>query len=159
MSSYNLLLLYCVYNKALIAKLPFISVVDDDDSVRESLQAFIRSIGFLVETFPSAREFLKSEHLEKTNCVILDVRMPVMNGLELHRRLVASGRAIPAIFITAYGDKDSKAEAIKNGAVDYLLKPFREDALRHSIAKALLFTNPPQSIIELARTKIGSGNR
>ena len=114
-----------------------ISVVDDDDSVRESLQCLIRSFGFAVEAFASAEEFLKSDHLRDTRCLILDVRMRRMNGLELQRRLLASHLEIPVIFITAHGDETARSQALKDGAVDYLFKPFTEEALLNAIHAAL----------------------
>lgn len=120
-----------------MSNLSLISVVDDDASVRESLRCLIRSVGFAVEVFASAEEFLKSDHLHNTRCLILDVRMPRINGLELQRRLAASHREIPVIFITAHGDGAARSQAIKDGAVDYLLKPFREEALLHAIHAAL----------------------
>ena len=116
---------------------PLISVVDDDDSVRESLSGLIRSVGFGVTVFASAEEFLNSSHLSDTNCLILDVRMPGMNGLELQRRLAASHRSIPVIFITAHGDEEARVRALNGGAVEYLLKPFSEDALLKAIDTAL----------------------
>jgi FixJ family two-component response regulator len=120
-----------------MSNLSLISVVDDDDSVRESLRCLIRSYGFAVEVFASAEEFLKSDHLCKTRCLILDVRMTGTNGLELQRRLAASHREIPVIFITAHGGETARSQALKDGAVDYLLKPFREEALLHAIHAAL----------------------
>ena len=120
-----------------MANLPLISVVDDDDSVRESLSGLIRSVGLGVMVFASAEEFLNSSHLSDTNCLILDVRMPGMNGLELQRRLAASHRSIPVIFITAHGDEEARVRALNGGAVEYLLKPFSEDALLKGIDKAL----------------------
>jgi|SRR5215510_14579363 FixJ family two-component response regulator len=120
-----------------MSNLSLISVVDDDASVRESLQCLIRSFGFAVEAFASAEEFLKSDHLPNTRCLILDVRMPGMNGLELQRRLAASHREIPVIFITAHGEETARSQALKNGALDYLLKPFREEALLQAIHAAL----------------------
>jgi len=120
-----------------MVNLPLISVVDDDTSVRESLQCLIRSFGFAVEAFASAEEFLNSGNLHNTRCMILDVRMPVMNGLELQRRLAASHREIPVIFITAHGDEAARSQALKDGAVDYLIKPFREEALLHAISVAM----------------------
>src|SRR5262245_58077116 len=122
-----------------MSNLSLISVVDDDASVRESLQCLIRSFGFAVEAFASAEEFLKSDHLPNTRCMILDVRIPGMNGLELQRRLAASHREIPVIFITAHGGETARSQALKNGAVDYLLKPFREEALLQAIHAALNF--------------------
>jgi FixJ family two-component response regulator len=114
-----------------------ISVVDDDDSVRESLQGFIRSLGFAVEAFALAEEFLKSDHLRDTDCLILDVRMPGMNGLELQRQLLAGQSGIPVIFITSHEDESARLQALKDGAVDYLLKPFSEEALLKAIHAAL----------------------
>jgi len=94
-------------------------------------------VGFAVEAFASAEEFLKSDHLHKTRCLILDVRMPGMNGLELQRRLAAGPHKIPVIFITAHGDAAARSQALKDGAVDYLFKPFREEALLDAIHAAL----------------------
>ena len=120
-----------------MANSPLISVVDDDDSVRESLGGLIRSVGFAVKVFASAEEFLNSDHLRNTHCLILDVRMPGMNGLELQRQLAASDRKIPIIFITAHGDEEVRSRALNGGAVDYLLKPFSEEALLNAIDAAL----------------------
>jgi len=120
-----------------MAKLPLISVVDDDDSVRESLSGLIRSVGFGAMVFASAEEFLSSNRLLDTDCLILDVRMPGMNGLELQRRLAASHMSIPVIFITAHGDEEARVRALNGGAVEYLLKPFSEEALLKAIATAL----------------------
>ena len=120
-----------------MSNLSLISVVDDDASVRESLRCLIRSVGFAVEAFASAEEFLKSDHLHNTRCLILDVRMPGMNGLELQRRLAAGHRKIPVIFITAHGIGAARSQALKDGAVDYLFKPFCEEALFHAINAAL----------------------
>ena len=117
--------------------LSIISVVDDDDSVRESLQCLIRSFGFTVEAFASAEEFLASDRLRDARCLILDVRMPGMNGIELQRRLAASHREIPVIFITAHGDEAARSQALRDGAVGYLLKPFTEEALLSAIHAAL----------------------
>jgi FixJ family two-component response regulator len=120
-----------------MANSPLISVVDDDDSVRESLRGLIRSVGFAAAVFASAEEFLNSDHLRNTDCLILDVRMPGMNGLELQRRLAASHMSIPVIFITAHGDEEVRSRALNGGAVDYLLKPFSEEALLNAINTAL----------------------
>ena len=120
-----------------MANSPLISVVDDDDSVRESLGGLIRSVGFAVKVFASAEEFLNSDHLRNTDCLILDVRMPGMNGLELQRQLAATDRKIPVIFITAHGDEEVRSRALNGGAVDYLLKPFSEEALLNAIDAAL----------------------
>jgi FixJ family two-component response regulator len=116
---------------------PLISVVDDDESVRESLSGLIRSVGFGAKVFASAEEFLTSNRLLDTDCLILDVRMPGMNGLELQRRLAASHTSIPVIFITAHGDEEARVRALNGGAVEYLLKPFSEEALLSAIDAAL----------------------
>jgi len=120
-----------------MANLPLISVVDDDNSIRESLQGFIRSLGFSAGVFASAEEFLNSDYLRKSDCLILDVRMPGMNGLELQRQLVESQSGIPVIFITSHEDEVARLQALKDGAVDYLLKPFSEEALLNAIYTAL----------------------
>jgi FixJ family two-component response regulator len=120
-----------------VAHLPSISVVDDDDSIRESLRGLIRSIGFSADVFASAEEFLNSDRLRNTDCLILDVCMPVMTGPELQHHLVVNQLEIPVIFITARGDEKARTRALEEGAVDYLLKPFSEDALLNAIYSAL----------------------
>lgn len=120
-----------------MSNLPLISVVDDDESVRESLSGLIRSVGFGVMVFASAEEFLGSNRLLDTDCLILDVRMPGMSGIDLQRRLAASHTSIPVIFITAHGDEEARVRALNGGAVDYLLKPFSEEALLKAIDTAL----------------------
>jgi FixJ family two-component response regulator len=116
---------------------PLVSIVDDDESVRESTEALLRSNGFAVETFASASEFLSSPALEKTACLILDVRMPRMTGLELQRRLAVAHRAISVIFITSYDSAETREEALRAGAVDFLKKPFSEEALLRATRRAL----------------------
>ena len=120
-----------------MSNLPLISVVDDDESVRESLSGLIRSVGFGVMVFASAEEFLGSNRLLDTDCLILDVRMPGMSGIDLQRQLAASHTSIPVIFITAHGDEEARVRALNGGAVDYLLKPFSEEALLQAINTAL----------------------
>lgn len=120
-----------------MSNLPLISVVDDDESVRESLSGLIRSVGFRVMVFASAEEFLSSNRLLDTDCLILDVRMPGMSGIDLHRQLAVSHMSIPVIFITAHGDEEARVRALNGGAVDYLLKPFSEEALLKAIDTAL----------------------
>jgi len=118
--------------------MPLIAVVDDDISVRESLDSLLRSNGLGVRVFPSAEEFLNSVHLRKTDCLISDIRMPGMSGIELHRHLVASGRHVPVVFITAHGlDEQARAEALSNGAVAYLIKPLDEDELLEAVHTSL----------------------
>ena len=121
-----------------MASPPLISVVDDDDSIRESLQSLLRSAGFAVKVFTSAEEFLNSNYSGDSECLILDVRMPGMGGIELYRRLLASNYAVPVIFITAHGsDEAVRSRALKDGAVDYLVKPFSEDSLLNAVRTAL----------------------
>ncbi len=120
-----------------MASLPLISVVDDDAAVRKSLQSLIRSAGFACKVFASAEDFLISEHLRTTRCLILDVRMHGMNGFELQRRLRTSHRDIPVVFITAHGSEAARSQALKSGAMDYLCKPFSDEALLNAIETAL----------------------
>jgi FixJ family two-component response regulator len=114
-----------------------VMIVDDDDSIRKAVRRLMKSFGLAVETFASAEEFLDSDRLEKTSCLILDVHMPGMNGLELQERLVASNSEIPIIFITAFTDERARLQALKAGAVGYLAKPFADDELLNCIHTAL----------------------
>jgi len=118
-------------------RVPLISIVDDDDAVRNSLDDLIRSIGFRTQGFPSAEAFLSSNQARDTACLILDVRMPGMNGLGLQRQIVAANWRIPIIFITSHADDDARARALEAGAVDFLYKPFREEELLSAIDAAL----------------------
>ena len=121
-----------------MVRVPLISVVDDDVSVRESLQGLLRSAGFAVTVFSSAEEFLNSDRLGGSDCLILDVRMPGINGLALQSRLLAEHHETPVIFITAHGpNEELRSQAFRNGAVDYLVKPFSEEALLNAIDAAL----------------------
>lgn len=115
-----------------------ISAVDDDESVREALEGLMRSVGIAVKTFSSAEEFLKSEHVRDTCCLIVDLRMPGMSGLDLQRRLIADRQSMPVIFITAHGsDTVARAEAFRNGAHAFLDKPLSEEALLKAVRSAL----------------------
>ena len=116
---------------------PLISIVDDDDSLRNSLNNLIRSVGFRAQGFASAEAFLNSSELHDTACLILDVRMPGMSGLDLQRQLVTANSRIPIVFITSHGDDDARARALEAGAVAFLYKPFREEALLKAIDSAL----------------------
>jgi FixJ family two-component response regulator len=123
-----------------MANAPVVAVVDDDESVRESLRGLFRSVGFTVHVFASAADLLASDALRATDCVILDVRMPGMTGLELQRRLAASRRDLPVIFMTAHDDAPTRSQALSGGAVDYLIKPFSEEALLDAVQAALAST-------------------
>ncbi len=116
---------------------PLISVVDDDEDVREALAGLMKSLGFKVEAFESAMDFLGSPHPGATGCLIADVHMPHMTGVELHRHLVKSGHAIPTILITAYPDDNVRTRALADGVICYLTKPFDEHALINCVRSAL----------------------
>jgi FixJ family two-component response regulator len=112
-------------------------VIDDDESIRESLKSLMRSVGLGVKTFASAREFLQSERPDVPACLILDVRMPGLSGLDLQRDLADAGIHIPIIFITGHGDIPMSVRAMKAGAVEFLTKPFRDQDLLDAIQQAL----------------------
>jgi FixJ family two-component response regulator len=114
-----------------------ISVVDDDESVRRTTTLLIESFGFRAAAFESAETFLRSGHLHDTSCLILDVQMPSMNGLQLQSQLAAAGCGIPIIFITAYDSKDSRQQAMQAGAAGFLGKPFSDEQLLRTINSAL----------------------
>ena len=114
-----------------------ISVVDDDESVRRTTTLLIESFGFRAAAFESAESFLRSGPLNDTSCLIVDVQMPGMNGLQLQSHLAASGCRIPIIFITAYDDKESRQRAMQAGAVAFLGKPFSDEHLLQTIRSAL----------------------
>lgn len=116
---------------------PLVSIVDDDESVRESLPDLVKELGFSAEAFSSAEEFLASDHVDQTRCLILDVAMPGMTGPELHRELMHRGQPIPTIFITALKDDTVRPRLIEQGAVDCLFKPFTDDALQEALSSAL----------------------
>ena len=114
-----------------------ISVIDDDESIRRTTTLLIESFGFRAAAFASAASFLKSDELHDTSCLILDVRMPDMNGLELQSELAAAGYGIPIIFVTAYDDKESRGRAMQAGAVAFLGKPFSDEQLLQTVRSAL----------------------
>jgi FixJ family two-component response regulator len=112
-------------------------VVDDDSSVREAIKSLIKSVGLRVETFETAQQFLGSKRPEAPGCVVLDVRLPGLSGLDLQRQLAANGITLPIIFITGYGDIPMSVSAMKAGALEFLTKPFRDQDLLDAIQKAL----------------------
>jgi len=116
---------------------PFVFVVDDDVSVRESLEALIRLEGWQAETFPSARDFLSRPRVQAPSCLILDVSLPDLNGLDLQKRIAGDRLDMPIIFITGYGDIPMTVQAMKAGAVEFLTKPFDEDSLLRAIRNAI----------------------
>ena len=123
--------------KVSVAEDSIISIVDDDESVGQALESLMKSVGFRAEVFASAEQFLNSGHLNNTDCLILDVRMPGMSGLELQGELTASNSRVPIVFVSAHSDDEARARAIAAGAVAFLLKPFSEDALLDAIDLAL----------------------
>jgi two-component system response regulator FixJ len=120
-----------------ITSVPLISIVDDDKSVREALKSLLDSVGFRAEVFGSGEEFLNSPFVSQTDCLIADVRMPGMSGLELQERLNAANFSIPIVFISAHDDGEARARGLRAGAIDFLQKPFSEDALLGAISTGL----------------------
>ena len=118
-------------------KTNLVAIVDDDDLMRGALQGMLKSVGLQSQTFASAEEFLTSGQQNHTACLIADVRMPGMSGLELQAELNDEQRRIPTIFITAHGDEKMRMRALKAGAVDFLAKPFDDEALLESVRAAL----------------------
>jgi FixJ family two-component response regulator len=118
--------------------IPIVFVVDDDPAVREALSGLIRSIGMRVKTFASAAEFLRQEPPAEPSCLVLDVGLPGLSGMDLQRELAAANRPFPIIFITGQGDIPTTVRAMKAGAVEFLTKPFREEDLLDSIRQALV---------------------
>ena len=114
-----------------------IAIVDDDESVREATKGLIRSVGLAAETFRSGEDFLRSPHLGRAACLVTDVNMPGMSGLDLHRRVATVGKGIPTILITAYPNDSVRARALSAGIICYLIKPFSEEELLRCIRFAL----------------------
>jgi two-component system, LuxR family, response regulator FixJ len=122
-----------------------IAIVDDDESIRDSTKSLLRSVGHEVETFASAETFLERGTLAETKCIVLDVRMPGMDGLELQRRLGGSQADIPIIFVTAHDDASIRRSALEAGAIDVLNKPFQADTLVAIVQTALIRRGPGTS--------------
>lgn len=125
------------------SKTPRVSIVDDDESVREAISSLLRSIGLEARLFASAEQFLNSDYQHNADCLILDVRMPGMSGLQLQEKLASVKCDIPIIFITAHvSDREAKGRALRSGAVDFLIKPFSEDDLLTDVYAALHSKEP-----------------
>jgi FixJ family two-component response regulator len=120
-----------------LSKIPVIAIVDDDRSVRNATNRLVRSLGFVAYTFASADEYLKSPHVNHTSCLISDVRMPNIGGLELQSILRGKGLATPIIFITAFPEEADRTRAFQAGAVDFLTKPFDGKTMFRSLSVAL----------------------
>jgi FixJ family two-component response regulator len=116
---------------------PLISIVDDDESIREATKGLVRSLGYLAATFSSAEEFLSSNRVDDTQCLITDVQMPGLSGVELQRRLLDQGRTLPTIFVTAFPDDRTRNRVLDAGAIGYLSKPYSEESLIECLDTAL----------------------
>lgn len=116
---------------------PTVYIIDDDRGVRQAIEDLVESIGLRAETFAAGEEFLGSRHISGPSCLVLDVRLPRMSGLDFQRRLAEAGMQIPIIFITAHGDIPMSVRALKSGAVEFLTKPFRDQDLLDAIQQAL----------------------
>ena len=127
-----------------MTKKVLVSVIEDDRFFRESMRRLMRSLGYTAEAFASAADFLASPHLGETACLISDVHMPAMTGIELYRRLIDTGRAIPTILVTAYPNDADRLRALNDGVVCYLRKPVDEQHLRRCLRVALKSCDSPQ---------------
>lgn len=130
---------------------PIVFIVDDDESVRNSLAWLIESVRIKVETFPSAKEFLKRALYDGPACLVLDVRMPGLSGLDLQNQLAEAGRTIPIIFITGHGNISMSVSAMKSGAIDFIEKPFEDQTLLNAINRSL--KKDRQTKLEQAKIK------
>jgi FixJ family two-component response regulator len=120
-----------------VPRAPLVAIVDDDESIRDTTKDLLESAGFAAIVFTSAASLLKSRRLSRVSCLIADMRMPTMTGLELHQHLVACNRPIPTILMTAYPDERAKAQASKSNVVCFLVKPFVADELLACVRCAL----------------------
>jgi FixJ family two-component response regulator len=114
-----------------------VAIVDDDDSVRVALEGLLKSVGLPAQAFASAEEFMKSGQHRHASCLIADIRMPGMSGLDLQAKLNSENCRIPIVFITAHGDAKMRMQALRAGAVEFLAKPFNDEALLESVRVAL----------------------
>ena len=119
------------------AAVPTVFIIDDDRGMRQSIQDLVESVGLRAESFATGEEFLKRKRTDDPSCLVLDVRLPQMSGLDFQRRLTEIGSQIPIIFITAHGDIPMSVRALKSGAVEFLTKPFRDQELLDAIQQAL----------------------
>jgi FixJ family two-component response regulator len=129
--------------RKLMPKTSLISVVDDDQYFRESMARLMRSLGYAVEVFPSGADLLASPRLIETSCLIADVNMPAMTGLELYRHLIDAAYSIPTMLVTAYPNDADRARAMKDGVICYLCKPINEKHLIQCLGAALQSKQPP----------------
>ena len=127
-----------------MAKSHVISIIDDDPSVREATQSLVRSLGYSAEVFSSAEEYLESDRIRESSCVITDLHMPGMSGADLQDRLIADGHRIPIIFVTAFFEERVRARVMDAGALGFLRKPFADESLIQCLDKALGAGGPKQ---------------
>ena len=137
------------------AEIPIVFVVDDDRSVRDALRRLITSVGMTVEVFPTAQAFLSAPRGDAPGCLVLDVRLPGLSGLDLQRELANTHATLPIIFLTGHGDIPMSVQAMKAGAIEFLTKPFRGqellDAIRHAIDRDRAARMERQELVELHR--------
>jgi FixJ family two-component response regulator len=129
--------MYLFIEEANLPKVPVIAIVDDDESFRRATTSLVRSLGYGTAAFDSAEAFLKSGHVRNTDCLITDVQMPGMTGIELQDQLIAQGHRVPIIFITAFPEMKARAQALAAGAVGFLAKPFNDQGLIACLNEAL----------------------
>jgi len=127
----------CVQSVVMLHATPIVFIVDDDVSVRSALESLIESAGWVAETFASAQDFLRRPRVAAPSCLVLDVSLPDINGLELQRRVATDRTDMPIIFISGYGDVPMTVRAMKAGAVEFLMKPFKDDVLLDAIRGAI----------------------
>ena len=130
-------MMHYAFAMAMQSKSSLVAIVDDDDLMRSALQGLLKSVGLPAQTFASSEEFLKSGRQHQTACLIADIRMPGISGLELQAKLNADHCRIPTIFITAHGDEKMRMQALRAGAVEFMAKPFDDEALLESVRAAL----------------------
>jgi FixJ family two-component response regulator len=127
-----------------MAKRTLVSIVEDDDLFRESMRKLVTLLGYTVEAFASPADFLKSPLIAETDCLVADVQMPGMTGVELHKQLIEAGRRIPTILVTAYPNEAVRNRALKDGVVCYLPKPVDDDHLERCLVSALRSGKPAE---------------
>lgn len=120
-----------------IPEVPVVVIVDDDSSVREALSSLLRSVGLRVEAYPAPQEFLQSAFAQTANCLVLDIRLPMISGLDFQKQLTADNFQIPVVFMTGHGDIPMSVQAMKAGAVDFLAKPFRDQDMLDAVSAAV----------------------
>jgi FixJ family two-component response regulator len=131
------LALYCFAKELRVPHTPVIAIVDDDESFLQATISFVRSLGYSAAAFPSADAFLNSNAVEDTDCLITDLQMPGMSGIELQNYLLAQGNRVPVIFVTAFPETEARGDALRAGAVGFLGKPFGDESLISYLNKAL----------------------